>query len=95
MTRTLVRGGALISEGEQPYLDFDLDSPQEQLASCGRYFFHRFKGVRPRFRASEALRIEVFEAHDGGVTQRKISRTHNVSAATVERWHHSQCDLWI
>jgi RimJ/RimL family protein N-acetyltransferase len=28
-------------------------------------------GVRPRFRASESYRLEVFEAHDGGVTQRK------------------------
>ena len=34
ITRTLVRGGALSSDGEQPYLDFDLDSPQEQLASA-------------------------------------------------------------
>lgn len=34
ITRTLVRGGALISEGQQPYLDFELDSPQEQLASA-------------------------------------------------------------
>ena len=28
-----MRGGALNSDCEQPYLDFDLDSPQEQLAS--------------------------------------------------------------
>ena len=34
ITRTLVRGGALNSEGEQPYLDFDLDSPREQLDSA-------------------------------------------------------------
>jgi transposase len=33
----------------------------------------------------------VFEAHDGGVTQRKITRTHGISAATVERWYQSQC----
>jgi transposase len=33
----------------------------------------------------------VFEAHDGGITQRKITRTHGISAATVERWYQSQC----
>ena len=34
ITRTLVRAGVLVSDGEQPYLDLDLDSPQEQLASA-------------------------------------------------------------
>ena len=29
----------------------------------------------------------MFEAHDGGVTQRKLSSTHQVSEATVERWY--------
>jgi len=31
--------------------------------------------------------MEVYEAHDGGVTQRKLSRTHQISGATVERWY--------
>ena len=70
-----------------------LKSPKYHCAQCGRYFFHRFQGVRPRFRASEAFRLEVFEAHDGGVTQSKISRTHDISAATVERWYQSQYRL--
>jgi transposase len=34
----------------------------------------------------------VFEAHDGGVTQRKVSRTHHISPATTERWYQSQCE---
>ncbi len=34
--------------------------------------------------ASEAYRLEVFEAHDGGVTQRKLSLSHQISPATVE-----------
>ena len=38
-------------------------------------------------RATEAYRLEVFEAHDGGVSQRKLSLTHQVSCATVERWY--------
>ena len=33
--------------------------------------------------ASEAYRLEVYEAHDGGVTLRKLSRTHQISAATA------------
>lgn len=61
--------------------------PKYHCQHCGRYFRHPFKGLRPRYRATEAYRLEVFEAHDGGVTQRKISRTHNISPATVERWY--------
>jgi len=62
--------------------------PKYYCQECHRYFRHRFTGIRPRYRASEAYRLEVFEAHDGGVTQRKLSRTHKVSPATVERWYH-------
>lgn len=61
--------------------------PKYHCQNCKRYFRHQFAGIRPRFRASESYRVEVFEAHDGGVTQRKLSRTHNVSPATVERWY--------
>lgn len=68
-----------------------LKAPKYFCPACHRYFCHRFKGVRPRFRASEAFRLEVFEAHDGGVTQRKITHTHAISAATVERWYQSHC----
>lgn len=70
-----------------------LKAPKYYCQQCNRYFRHRFQGVRPRYRSSEAFRLEVFEAHDGGVTQRKISRTHNVSPATVERWYQGQCEL--
>ena len=61
--------------------------PKYHYTDCGRYFRHRLVGVRPRFRASESYRLEVFEAHDGGVTQRKLSLTHRISAATAERWY--------
>ncbi len=61
--------------------------PKYHCHQCGRYFRHAFVGIRPRYRASEAYRMEVFEAHDGGVTQRKLSRTHHISPATVERWY--------
>ena len=61
--------------------------PKYHCTDCNRYFRHRFEGIRPRLRATEAYRLEVFEAHDGGVSQRKLSMTHQVSSATVERWY--------
>lgn len=74
-------------------LTLHLKAPKYYCPDCQRYFRHRFHGVRPRFRATEAFRLEVFEAHDGGVTQRKLARTHHISPATVERWYRSQCEL--
>lgn len=68
-----------------------LKAPKYHCTRCGRYFRHRFKGVRPRYRASEAFRLEVFETHDGGVTQAKLARTHQISAATTERWYQGHC----
>lgn len=56
---------------------------------CNCYFQHRFKGIRPRLRATETYRLEVFEAHDGGFSQRKLTLTHSVVSATVERCYHS------
>ena len=67
--------------------------PKYYCPQCNRYFRHVFKGIRPRFRASDSFRLEVFEAHDGGVTQRKISRTHQISPATVERWYQHHVKL--
>ena len=66
-----------------------LKVPKYHCHQCGRYFRHPFEGIRPRFRSTEAYRLEVFEAHDGGVTQRKLSQTHRISPATVERWYQS------
>jgi transposase len=61
--------------------------PKYHCQACNRYFRHVFTGIRPRFRASEAYQLEVYEAHDGGVTLRRLSKTHQISAATVERWY--------
>ena len=66
-----------------------LKVPKYHCRDCGRYFRHPFVGIRPRYRASECYRLEVFEAHHGGVTQRGISRTHCISPTTVERWYQS------
>ena len=64
-----------------------LKTPKYHCLQRGRYFRHRFTSIRPRFRPSEGYRLEVFEAHHGSVTPRKLSRTHCISPATVERWH--------
>ena len=69
-----------------------LNAPKYHCQGCGRYFCHRFTGIRPRFQASEGFRLEVFETHDGGVTQRKLSTTHQISPATVERWYRYHID---
>jgi transposase len=66
-----------------------LKTPKYYCPDCHKYFRHRFQGVRPRFRSTEAFRLEVFEAHMGGVSQRKLSQTHACSPATVERWFKS------
>ena len=64
-----------------------LKAPKYYCPDCHKYFRHRFQGVRPRYRSTEAFRLEVFEAHMGGVSQRKLSQTHDLSPATVERWY--------
>ena len=61
--------------------------PKYHCLDCNRYFRHRFEGIRPRFRATETFRLEVFEAHNGGVSQRQLTRTHQVGSATIERWY--------
>jgi transposase len=63
--------------------------PKYHCPGCKRYFRHHFAGIRPRRRATEAYRLEVFEAHDGGVTQRKLTVMHRIGSATVERWYQS------
>ena len=63
--------------------------PKYHCAQCNRYFRHRFPGIVPRRRATETYRLEVFEAHEGGVSQRKLTMTHSIGSATVERWYQS------
>ncbi len=66
-----------------------LEVPKYHCTHCNRYFRHRFAGIGPRRRATETFRLEVFEAHEGGVSQRKLSLTHRLGSATIERWYQS------
>lgn len=54
---------------------------------CRRYFNLKIPGVLPRRRATENFRLEVYEKHHGGVSQRQLSKTHGVGEATIERWY--------
>lgn len=54
---------------------------------CHKFFNLRIRGLLPRRRSTETFRLEVFERHQGGITQNNISRTHLISTATVERWY--------
>lgn len=54
---------------------------------CRRYFNLRLPGVLPRRRSTENFRLEVYEKHHGGVSQRQLARTHGIGEATVERWY--------
>ncbi len=54
---------------------------------CERFFNLRIPGVLPRRRSTENFRLEVYERHHGGVSQRLISKTHGIGEATVERWY--------
>jgi transposase len=53
---------------------------------CGRQGVQRIGNVLPRKRSTEGFRMEVYEQHLGGVTQKGLSRTHQISPSTVERW---------
>ncbi len=64
-------------------------SPVDAILGLTGVVVQRFVGIDPRRRATEAYRLEVFEAHDGGVSQRKLSTTHRIGSATVERWYQS------
>lgn len=54
---------------------------------CKRYFNLRIPGVLPRKRATESFRMEVYEKHHGGISQRFLSQTHEIAEATIERWY--------
>jgi len=63
--------------------------PKYHCKRCHRYFRHQFAGIRPRYRASESYRLQVYEAHEGGVSQKRLTQTHRIGSATVERWYQS------
>lgn len=61
--------------------------PKLLCTRCKRYFMAPVPGVLPKRRATEQFRQEVFHQHQGGITQKTLSVTHQISTATVERWY--------
>jgi len=56
--------------------------------NCGRYFNQRFPGVLKYKRSTEAFRREIFEKHNSGICQSRLSELAAIGSATVERWYH-------
>ncbi|MFH1262786.1 MAG: ISL3 family transposase [Pseudomonadota bacterium] len=59
--------------------------------SCRRYFHERYPGIRLYRRSSEGFRLEVFQKHRDGISQRILSKQNQIGHATIERWAH---DYW-
>lgn len=55
---------------------------------CGRYFNQRFPGILKYKRSTEAFRREIFEKHNSGICQSRLSELAAIGPATVERWYH-------
>lgn len=64
-----------------------LQVPKMLCGQCHRYFLIPIPGVLPKRRSTEQFRQEVFHLHQGGLTQKHLSRTHGIGSATVERWY--------
>ena len=62
--------------------------PKLLCKQCGRYFMLRVPGILPKKRSTEQFRQEVFNLHQGGLTQAGLAQSHTISASTVERWYH-------
>ena len=60
--------------------------PKLRCKACGKIGMQQVPGIRPRRRASEIFRLDVFHSHVGGITQKQLSTTHSIGSATVERW---------
>ena len=61
--------------------------PKFLCRQCRRYFVLPIPGVLPRRQSTEQFRKEVFHLHQGGLTQKHLSLSHEIGTATVERWY--------
>lgn len=65
----------------------ELRVPKLLCRRCHRYFMCPIPGCRPGRQSTEQYRQDVFQLHQGGLTQKHLSRTHGISTSTVERWY--------
>lgn len=54
---------------------------------CKRSFSERLPGVKPRSRATESFKQQVFEDHQAGHSQKHLSHTNRICESTVARWN--------
>lgn len=54
---------------------------------CKRTFSESLPGVKPRSRATESFKQQVFEDHQAGHSQKHLSLTHAVCESTIGRWN--------
>lgn len=54
---------------------------------CNKSFVERLPGIKPRARATEAFKAQVFEDHQAGHTHKHLSRTNRICESTVGRWN--------
>jgi len=65
---------------------FELETKKWLCLDCGRSFWQRFPGIRPRMRSSEPFRRSVCQKHFDGISRSRLAKRERISGATVERW---------
>jgi transposase len=63
-----------------------LVSRKWRCLECGKSFWQRFPGLRPRLRATESFRRAVSEKHFDGISRSRLGKREKLSPATIERW---------
>ena len=64
----------------------ELETRKWHCRECGRSFWQRFPGIRPRKRATEPFRRSVFLKHWDGISRSRLGQREGIASATVERW---------
>jgi len=71
----------------------ELETKKWRCLSCGRSFWQRFPGIRPRVRATEPFRRSVCRQHYDGISRSRLAKRERISSATVERWFGQYLEL--
>lgn len=72
-----------------------LKSHKYHCRSCGRYFNQRFPGIGKGRRSTEPFRRQIFQSHQGGISQRTLAQREHLGSATVERWYQELLEIKI
>ena len=60
---------------------------------CQRYSNQRFPGIGKYQRATERLKVQIYQQHTLGVSQKDLSHQFVLGTATIERWYQRQYEL--